>query len=1080
MKRLSLVIAMVLFAVGYAAAQQAISGTVTSEDGEPLIGASVLVEGATTGTVTDFDGMFNVTVPAGGEKLIISYTGFTTQEVEIMAGKTNYEIMLSEGVAIDEVVVTAIGIERKKDEDLSSATLIETDLLERSGETGVIQGLAGKTSGVNIVRNSGDPGAGAYIQIRGQNTILGDASPLIILDGVPISNSSVNNNTLAGVVQQSRLNDINPDDIESITVLKGASAAAVYGTGAANGVLVIKTKRGKTGGKRFSVSAGITYGIDEINREYEKQGEFGQGLPDIYAGVPYDQFGVFVAGNSLSWGDRISDRSGTDEVDQSGGFFTGDQTGSTYFPIITKGDNNVYNDSNRDQVFQNGQTVDVNFGVNFRGENSNTYFSFSRLDQEGIIKGNSDYTRSTVRINQDFNIIDNLNIRINTSYSGVESNRIQTGSNLAGLYLGYLRTSPDFDNTDYSGTYTDANGLNRPGHRGYRNGLGTARPTYNNPGWTINVQENPTEVDRFVVAPEINWSILPNLTATVRYGLDYYTDERRTVFPINSGGDFGQGQLSRDEITEKTQNLFLILNGNSQISDNLGLNYTFGYNLYDNEYQRLSGTSANLLYNSPEQEFILDNATAPNQDNDQFLSRNRKNGVFGVLNATIAQNLLVELSGRLERTAAIQDELFFFPSASVGYKLIDDATKGLSFAKVRASYGEVGIEPGLYQNRNVFVASTAGSEGWGDYLDGANYGGTFSRGAIQGNPDLTIETVKEIELGADFRFLSNRIGLGITYYDRTTEDGILPLEAPPSSGFTTVYSNAAEISNTGIELDAYYNIITKNDMSWKIFGNFTTNENKVEKLPGVSRYILDGFASASSAVIEGQPFGALYGGVWLRDDAGEFVFEDDNNGFPTNAPEQDVIGDPNADWRGGLGTEFTVKGLSFSVLFETAQGQDMWNGTQGVLNYFGIAPETANITVASQDLVTYFGQSIPAGTTFRGNEVDFGAGPVAATAEWYLDNGGGFGSVDEQFVQDASWTRLREATISYALPQSLIGKTGLSNVSIGVTGRNLVFWSEFEGADPETNLTGASKARGLHYFTNPGTRSVLFNLKFGF
>ena len=391
-------------------------------------------------------------VPADAENLLVSYTGFTTEPVPI-TNESSYNIVLEENAAqLGEVVVTALGIERRRDEDLSSATLVETDVLQRSGETGVIQSLAGKSSGINITRNTGDPGAGAYIQIRGQNTVLGDASPLIILDGVPISNTSVGGGT-AGVVQQSRLNDINPQDIESVTVLKGASAAAIYGTSAANGVLVIRTKRGRTAGKRYSISAGISYGLDEVNREYEKQGIFGQGLPDVYAGVPYDEFGVFVPNNSLSFGDRIADRSGTDEVNTDGQFFTGDQTGTVYYPITSKGDRTVYNDSNRDQIFRIGNTFDANIGVNFRGDNSNTFFSVSRLDQQGVIDGQSDYSRTTVRINQDFNILENLNVRVNSSYSGIESNRVQTGSNLNGLYLGYLRTSPDFDNTDYSGTY---------------------------------------------------------------------------------------------------------------------------------------------------------------------------------------------------------------------------------------------------------------------------------------------------------------------------------------------------------------------------------------------------------------------------------------------------------------------------------------------------------------------------------------------------------------------------------------------------------------------------------------------------
>ena len=1073
MRRFLLTLVLACCALGITWGQQTISGTVTDIDGEPLIGASILVQGTTSGTVTDIDGAFSLAVPDEGEVLIVSYTGFGTQEILLEDGRTDYSIALEENAAqLGEVVVTALGIERRRDEDLSSATLVKADVLQRSGETGVVQGLAGKTSGINITRNSGDPGAGAYIQIRGQNTILGDASPLIILDGVPISNSNIGGGT-GGVVQQSRLNDINPQDIESITVLKGASAAAVYGTGAANGVLVINTKRGRTAGKRFTVSAGLTYGLDEVNREYEKQDVFGQGSP--YTSDNFEEFGRYVPNTGLSWGDRIADRSGTDEVDQSGGFFTGDQTGEVYYPLVSKGDRTVYNDVNRDQVFQTGNTLDMNVGVNFRTDNSNTYVSFSNLQQEGLLRGNSDYQRSTIRINQDFNLTDKINVRVNSSYSGVQSNRIQTGSNLAGLYLGYLRTSPDFNNTDYSGVYTDAEGIARNGHRGYRNYLGSSIPAYNNPGWTINRQVNPSEVDRFLVAPEVNYNILPNLKFTARYGLDYYTDERRTVFPVLSAGDYGQGGLFRDEITEKTQNLFLILNGNSSFGSALDLDYTLGYNYYENDYQRLSGSATNLLV--PSDKFIIENAIASNNGSTQFLSNNRKNGVFGVLNFTIVEDLLVELSGRAERTVSLPDQVFFYPSVSLGYKIFDDDSKTVSFAKLRASYGEVGIEPPLYVNLSTFVSSSPGG-GWGEALDGLNYGGSYARSSLQGNPNLTNEIVKELEFGGDFRFFQNRLSLGLTYYDRVTEDALLQVETPPSSGFTSRYANIAEITNTGVEFDFSYGVLTTGDVRWRIFGNASHNENTVTKLPDVSRLILNGFTSTSSALVEGAPFAALYGGRYAREADGSLSLNE--FGFPYNDLEQGVIGDPNPDWRGGLGSELNYKGLSFSFLFETAQNQDMWNGTKGVLQYFGIDPLTANISTAPTDLQNAAGATIPAGTEFRGNVIDFGGGPVAADASWYLGNGGGFGSIDEQFIEDASWTRLREVTLSYALPISLLENVGLSDVSVGVTGRNLILWTPFEGADPDTNLTGASRGRGLAYFNNPGSRSVLFNLKFGF
>ncbi len=1081
MKKLSLVLMMVLCAVGTILAQRTVSGIVSDDNGEPLIGANVLVKGTSSGASTDLDGKYSVQVPDGSNTIVFSYTGFETQEVELGASNV-VDVTMSEGVIITEVVVTALGVERKKDDDLSSATLIDPDEISRSGETGVIQGLAGKTSGVQITRNSGDPGAGAYIQIRGQNTILGDASPLIILDGVPISNTSADlGDDVNGVAQQSRLNDIAPDDIESVTVLKGASAAAVYGTGAANGVIVIKTKRGKTGGKRFSVNVNASYGFDEINREYEKQDQFGQGyMLDLFGIGDFNptRIGEWVPNTGFSWGDRISERSGAaDVVDQSGGYFIGNQTGNRYDPITAKNDQTIYNDINRDQVFQTGTTADISVGINYAGDNSNTFFSFSRTDQEGIMRGNSNFTRNTFRINHSFSLLDNLDVRINGSYSGSTSDRVQKGSNLNGLYLGYLRTSPDFDNTDYDGIYVDANGIERPGHRSYRRYLGDSPPIYNNPGWTINRQENPNSVDRFIISPEINWTITKGLMLTARYGLDAYTDERGTFFPVNSAGDFARGSYARDDIKEKTQNLFLFLSGERALSDRFNLGYTVGYNIFDNVYERNTGSVNNLLLNDPEK-LIYNNASGSDQLPDLFTSHNRKNGAFVVLNGDFDNKFFIEASGRLERTASVADETFFFPSISLGYKFADDPSKTLSFGKIRASYGEIGIEPQLYVNRDIFFNTTSGSEGWGDALDGVNYGGTFRRGSVQGNPDLTIERVKEFEIGADLRFLNNRLGLNLTYYDRVTEDAILPIEVPASTGYANIYANAAEISNRGVEVDVSYRVIQTRDFTWRAYANFSRNRNIVEKLPDVSRYILNGFTSTSSAVVEGEPFGAIWGGRWLVDDAGEQILDD--NGFPQADPEQGVIGDPNPDWRGGLGSEFTYKGIRLSFLFETSQGNDMWAGTSGVLRYFGIHPETATITTASQDLPTLYGDVIPAGTTFRGVEKDFGGGPVALDAYWYTDTGGGFGPVDQQFVQDASWVRLRELSLSYTFSPELIKNTGMSSLEVGVTGRNLILWTEFEGVDPDLNLTGASKGRGLDYFTNPGTRSVLFNVRFGF
>ncbi|WP_425392372.1 SusC/RagA family TonB-linked outer membrane protein [Ekhidna sp.] len=1069
MKRILLLTLVFSFVAITTMAQRTVSGKVTDDSGEALPGVNVVIKGTTTGVTTDLDGNYRITVESGAT-LVFSYVGFETQEVPV-GSRTTLDLEMSGATELQEVVVTALGISKKKDNDISSASIVKTDAVERSGEAGLIQGLAGKSSGVLITQNTGDPGAGAWIQIRGQNTINGSTGPLIIVDGVPMSNSSYGAGT-AGVVQQSRLNDLAASDIESMTVLKGAAAAAVWGTAAANGVLVIKTKKGRVDGGNFAVDFNASWSVDQINREHEKQGIYGQGAGGVWNSNA----------SGLSWGDRIADRAGgADAVDTSGPYFVGDQTGTTYYPVTAKNSREVFNDVNRNQVFRDGSTSNYSLGVSYVGaDKSNTYFGINRLDQKGIINGFSDYTRNSLRLNHSREFSDRVTGRINASYINTESNRIQTGSNLNGLYLGYLRTAPDFNNTDYSGTYysgpNDAVGVPRS-HRSYRaRQIGQGAAIYNNPGWTINNNLNPNRTDRVIFTPEMNVELLDNMSITARYGVDFWFDKRRTYYQVNSAGDFTQGAYYRDDRNEKTENFNIFLNGNNELGSSVSLNWIAGYMLESTSYGRLS-TSTNVFLNADPSKQLVTNATNDNILGEEYNSLNKKNAGYYTLNFTIAEDLLLETTGRLERSTTLTD-INFYPSVSAGYILTNKLLGNdgfLSFAKLRANWGQVGIEPQLYINRDIFFSSTAGSEGWGDYLDGANYGGTVRRGAIQGNPDLTRETVTEWEVGTDFRVLNDKLSVGFTYYNRVTTDAIMEIETPATTGYSSAYQNAAEISNTGIEIDWNYNYVTGNGLDINVFGTFTKYKNIVEKLPNVSRIILNGFTSTSSSVVEGAPFGAIYGGRYARNADGSI--ETDASGFPVIDDEQGVIGDPNPDFRASLGASAAYKGLKFSFMWETSQGNDMWAGTWGVLHYFGIAPETAVESTAPVELPTYLGGTIAQGATFRGSVADFGGGPVALEEGWYRTDGGGFGSLDEQFVRDASWTKLREVSLSYMLPSNIAGKLGMEEIEVGVSGRNLIIITDFPGIDPEVNLTGASRGRGLDYFTNPATQSYLFNLR---
>lgn len=1064
------------------AQNQSISGNVTTaSDGEGLPGVNISVVGTNRGVTTDYEGNFSINVSAT-EKLQFSFVGYASQTVEV-GNRQFISIALEEDASLLEevVVLNALGLEKKKNSDLSSSTRINTLEFKRSGESGTIQSLSGKTSGVTIVRSNGDPGAGAYIQIRGQNTILGSSSPLIVLDGVPISNTTVGNAT-DGVAQQSRLNDLNPDDIENITILKGVAAATVWGTGAANGVIVIKTKSGKLGAKsKVSVNVNNQVGWDIVNREFEKQSTYGQGYPWYWAtgneAQAYDY--RFVGNTGFSWGPKIATRSGTDVVREGNQRFVA-ESGNIYYPFTDKQDNKHYNDVNRDQIFRTGQTWNKNIDVSFAGQNSSTFISIGDWNQKGIFKAGSDYRRTTLRLNNNTILHKNVVAKFNVNYSTINSNRIQQGSNLNGLYLGYLRTSPDFDNTDYKGTYYDANNnatLNA--HRGYRRYLGDAAPAYNNPGWTITEQKNPNEVNRIILSPEITWNFLENVGVTARLGYDRYTDKRETFFPFRSAGSYGNGAYFNGQISEVNATYNLFFNGDHKINDDIRFDWIAGGMMQNYDYEYLSGGAVGFTNPHVGDVWIFGNSSIDNVTADKGITQTRKNAAYGNINFELYEKFFFSGGIRYEATSTLNDNVLY-PSVSAGYVFMDGSNNNaiLSFGKLRASWGQIGIEPISYINKTVYNSYDRVAT-WGETLAAGVYGNPFAQSGTAGNPDLKRELVTETEFGTDLRLFQNKMSLGLTYYSRLTTDAILNIDLPASTGFSSTFKNAAEISNKGIEVDANIQVLKSKDWSIDLNANFSRNKNIVESLGGVQSYFLAGFTGTSSRVVEGQPFGALWGGRFLRDSTSNKLILDEN-GFPQAAPDEGVLGDPNPLWRGGLGASLNFKGVKLSFLFETFQGAKLWTGSEGVLKYFEIHPETANEVTLTQDLKTYYGRTVASGTTVRGNIEDFGGGPVLLDADWYPDLGGGFGPASEQFVVDGSWTKLREISIGYELPKAFVERLKLNRISVNLTGRNLFIWSPVKYIDPETNLTGPTKGRGLEYFNNPGTGSYILTVNFGF
>lgn len=1048
--------------------QRTISGTVTNGDGQVQIGANVTVKDfPNIGTISDIDGKYQLSVPNEASMLVFSYTGYETQEVAI-GSSDKLDVIMSEGRLLEEVVVTALGFATKKDRSGTTSSNVSSNAIKSSGESGILNSLAGKASGVKIVRANGDPGAGVNIQIRGANTIGGSTQPLVIVDGIPISNDNLNgsgsSSTGGGVSQQSRLNDINPEDVESVQILKGASAAALWGSRAANGVLMITTKQGKLN-QKMKISFSTSYSMDEINRKHPIQTAFGQGAAGKYSPTSLN-----------SWGDKIADRSGAaDEVTTTGAYFLADN-GTKIYPIKTKNSREIFTDANFDQVFQTGHFTDNNLTITGGSGKNTNYFSVGYLNQDGIIK-NSSYRRATVRFNNQSFFSNNIVLTTKANYIYSDGNRIQQNSNTAGLYLGLLRNPADYDIITYKGTYFNATGVAFPlRQRAYRRYLGdNVNPTYNNPLWTTNEQEATTTINRFSVSTNLNFNPKPWLQLDLRGGMDSYLDKRVYFAPVGSAS-YNNGRLDNEDFNNSELNVDAIARVTfpDLVKGVVGFNGTLGFNINDRQRKILYAATQNFLVNSKLQNF--NNGVAPYSVSNS-LNHIRSNRLYGILSFDAYDKLFLNLSGTQEAASTINGT-YFYPSADVAYQFIGgtaDDDKIISFGKLRASYGQVGVQPTAYKFGTTYESFTYGT--YDDGLDINEFGGGFRLNDDQGNPVLKPEIKTEIEFGADLRFLKNKINLGVTYYKNEIKDILLAVNLSPSSGYLSKYANAGRMENRGIEIDLGLKVLETKSYGLELYGNFNNNRNKVLDLAGADRVPLTDQSITSNAIV-GQPLGILFGSRALRNDGGDLVL--DANGFPQLAPDQGVIGDPNPDWRGGLGLRGNYKNLNFNVLFETYQGGDFAERTRFVLTSFGTYGTVGNEVTLTKDLKNSAGKVFTAGTTVRGNIHNYGAGDVLLDEGWYTSIGGGLGgsAINEFSIADGSWTRLREVSMGYTIRGAKFKKTtGLESIELSLAGRNLSLWTDILGIDPEVNQSGVDNGFGIEYFTNPSTRSWVASLK---
>ena len=1082
--------AFVLFVIsGVLYAQSSIEGTVNDNNGDPLVGANVVVEGTGLGTAVALDGSYTINVPAGtvtGQTVTVtaSFIGYQSSSATVsvpMSGSVAQNFTLAvDAIGLQAISVTALGFQANRDQQGSTSVPVAASDMARSGESLIGNSLAAKASNVMVSAVSGDAGAGTSIRIRGHNTISGASQPLIIVDGVPINNSQIyaGHSRFGGTSQQSRMNDLNVGDIGSVEVLKGASAAALWGSRAANGVIVITTKEGAAGKMKMNYTR--TMSFDEIHERLPMQTVWGQGRNEK-AGTQAE-----------SWGDYIPDRKGgADDVDTGGDYFVSEDGSFTQYKITGKNSKDLFVDSNFDQVFRTGTYVQDNFQVS-GGDATKTYlFSYGRLRQDGIIR-NSFYDRDNIRLNTKFRLSDWMTMSSKVGYTYTVSNRSQRGSNVAGLLLGLLRTAPDFDITHYKGTFVDVASdgskteySNR--HRAYRRQLGgpSTNPIYNNPLWTINEQEDLTNVNRLILSNEMIITPKAGTDIVLRAGLDGFTDNREGFFPPGSAGaGFNPGVLDIDRISNRETNYDVIARQNISLGSSASMLATVGYNMNDRAFSMAESHITGFLVNTDKHTTNVNTSSdASDVSNSRLFIRSTR--TYGILSIDAMNQIYLNMSGAFENHSTI-NESYFYPAADLAYQFTDMVSGALpiSFGKLRLAYGQVGVRPSAHRFETLAESGFAYST-YSDPLTVGLWGGGYRVDDDQGNPNLKPEIKTETEFGVDLRFFDDKFSLSFTSYQNEINDMLINVTLSPSSGYDTQYQNAARMKNSGIELDGSWNMINQTNMGFDLTFNWATNKNEVLDLAGTEVLYL-GSGSVNSVAKVGFPIGSLYGTGSQTEDGtvdGKLILN--ANGFPQITSLPIVLGDPNPDWRGTVGVNAHWKNFRLNILFEHSQGGRYSPRTQWVLRRFGTTMDTAERTTLTQDLVNYDGDIVASGTTIRGKVHDFGGGDVILDETWYRHGiGGGFG--DNQAynfsVKDATFSRIKELSLSYTLTSpSFREMTRLSSVTVTATARNLFAWyKELVGVDPQVNVGGIQTGFGLDYFANPSTKSYLFSVAANF
>lgn len=1074
MDKFGLLMVCVASSIGLATAQtKKVTGQVISaEDNQPVIGAAIVVKGTTIGTITDFDGKFSLDVPNDAKSVMVSYVGLKGREIPITA-VMNIKLE-SDSHALDEVVVTAMGISREKKSLGYAIQEVGSEELTKAGQINVTGALSGKVAGVQVNKFGGSVGASSRISVRGNSSLAADQQPLIVLDGVPIANDTQRSgdNTYNGVDYGSGLNDINPEDIESMTVLKGGSAA-LYGMRAGNGVILITTKSGKKGsGVKVSYDGNFT--IDRISTVPKLQNSYGQGnngdewhwkhnAPDLSYQEYAEQYGFnWVDGSNgindfydESWGPRLDAGLNLVQYDSNG----------QKAPWISR-PNNIKD------FFQTGYSMNHTISLSANSEKSTTRASISYRDQKGTVP-NTDQKRYSAQLNSFFKLNNYISYDMSASYTRTQSDNLVAqgygGNNpinslfaWSGRQINMKTLKENWDQKDANGNYTYYN-WNTNYHM--------------NPYFNVNENTNSYQRDRIFGKTSLYYQPFEFLKFEGRAGVDYYNSQSFERHYIDRS-DWTKGGFTQINTKNTELNLDFIASFNKTFGD-FNITAMAGANYRDLSWEdaRIGATALTIpgVY------------TIANKDGAAYNlmdhSHRRSNSVYGNASIGWRNQLYVDLSARNDWDSTIKDA-FFYPSASASWIVTESlpALKGdgsyLSFWKLRAGWAEIGSATSPYRNRAYYYAAT----------DAFNGVAQIYKSTVYPNPDLKPESIKTWELGTEFGFLHDRLHFDLAYYHKTTTDQILNVRIPYSSGYSSLLINAGKIENKGIELQVRGDILeSKDGFNWSSTLNFSKDRSKVVELyPGLTEYGMGWTWGIATQAIEGEKWGELVGPGFDR------VDEDDvKNGLATadqigavkvnsngllRSKSAQRIGNVTPDFMMNWRHDFNIKNWGFGFLLDLRIGGDIWSQTMAHSYTAGVANVTAENGIRERDIV--------GGVDVLKNEKvvmqDASGKWVTNTIKtdaysWFKAD------VSEYYVFDGSYLKLREAYISYNFPKELIAKTRyISNASVSLIGTNLwLMWvhsSNTMRLDPETGgVSSDSRGIGFEQAAVPSSRS--FGLK---